>query len=309
MRRSGKLAVGDGHEIYWEEHGAADGRPAVVLHGGPGGGLQRFVLRFFNLRRWRVVLFDQRGCGRSTPYLSLHANTTWHLVADIETLRSHLEIPRWLVFGGSWGSTLALAYTSRHPRSVTGLILRGIFLGQAWEMKWLYEEGGASLLRPAEWERFVAGSGCSGRRSNGIRLTACYRRQLTSRNRKTQKAAARAWWDWEHILSTVNPTPDRTPQKAVTALSVLENHYFIHNCWLRPGQLLAAARRIRVPVTIVQGELDLVCPPAAAASLAAAIPARYVRLVMVPGAGHSAAEPGISKALSAAVRTLYGAHD
>jgi proline iminopeptidase len=300
MRRSGKLAVGDGHEIYWEEHGAADGRPAVVLHGGPGGGLQRSVLRFFDLRRWRVVLFDQRGCGRSTPYLSLHANTTWHLVADIEALRSHLGISRWLVFGGSWGSTLALAYTSRHPRSVTGLILRGIFLGQSWETKWLYEEGGASLLQPAEWERFVAGAGADCRRSDK-RLTACYRRRLTSRNRATRKAAARAWWHWEHVLSSVEPKPDRTPPKAVAALSVLENHYFIHNCWLRPGELLAAARRIRVPVTIIQGELDLVCPPAAAHALAKAIP--HARLIMVPGAGHSAAEPGIARALQKAVTT------
>jgi proline iminopeptidase len=299
MRRSGKLAVGDGHELYWEEHGAADGRPAVVLHGGPGGGLQRFVLRFFDLRRWRVILFDQRGCGRSTPYLGLRANTTWHLVADIEALRSHLDIPRWLVFGGSWGSTLALAYTSRHPHSVTGLILRGIFLGEPWETAWLYEEGGASLIRPVEWKRFVAGAGPHCRR----RLTACYRRRLTSRRAATRKAAARAWWDWEHVLSTVKPQVDRTPSKAVTALSVLENHYFTHNCWLRPGELLTAARRIRVPVTIIQGELDLVCPPAAAVALAAAIPKRHVRLVMVPRAGHSAAEPGIAKALQKAVTT------
>ena len=188
MRQSGKLAVGDGHEIYWEEHGAADGRPAVVLHGGPGGGLQRSVLRFFDLRKWRIILFDQRGCGRSTPYLGLRANTTWHLVADIEALRSHLEIPRWLVFGGSWGSTLALAYVARHPRAVTGLILRGIFLGEPWETAWLYEEGGASRIRPVEWERFA--ETCKG---SSRRLTACYRKRLA--NKKTRKAAARAWWD------------------------------------------------------------------------------------------------------------------
>lgn len=290
MRRSGRLAVGDGHTLYYEEHGAADGKPVVVLHGGPGGGLQRSVLRFFDLRRWRVILYDQRGCGRSTPYLSLRANTTWHLVGDIEKLRTHLEIPRWHVFGGSWGSTLALAYATRHPQPVTGLILRGIFLGEPWETAWLYEEGGASRVRPAEWEKFVAPCG---RRH---RLTACYRKRLA--DKKTRKSAARAWWGWEHVLSSVEPKSDRTPPKAIVALSVLENHYFSHNCWLRPGELLTAARRIRVPVTIVQGQLDLVCPPAAAHALAKAIP--HARLVMVPGAGHSAAEPGIARALSAA---------
>lgn len=290
------LPVGDGHTLYYEEHGAASGKPVIVLHGGPGGGLQRSVLRFFDLRRWRVILYDQRGCGRSTPYLELRANTTPHLVADIEKLRAHLEIPRWLVFGGSWGSTLALAYTARHPRPVTGLILRGIFLGEPWETAWLYEEGGASRLRPAEWEKFVK----TCRRDNSKRLTACYRRRLA--DRRTRKAAARAWWGWEHALSTVEPKPDRTPPKAVVALSVLENHYFTHNCWLRPGELLTAARRIRVPVTIVQGEFDLVCPPAAAHALAKAIP--HARLVMVPGAGHSAAEPGIARALRKAVTSF-----
>jgi proline iminopeptidase len=288
------LPVGDGHTIYYEEHGAADGKPVIVLHGGPGGGLQRSVLRFFDLRRSRVVLYDQRGCGRSTPYLGLHANTTSHLVADIEKLRTHLEIPKWHVFGGSWGSTLALAYATRHPRPVTGLTLRGIFLGEPWETAWLYEEGGASRLRPAEWEKFVAP--CGRRR----RLTACYRKRLA--NKKTRKSAARAWWNWEHVLSSVEPKPDRTPPKAVTALSVLENHYFSHNCWLRPGELLTAARRIRVPVTIVQGEFDLVCPPAAAHALAKAIP--HARLIMVPGAGHSAAEPGIARALQKAVTSV-----
>ena len=291
------LPVSNGHTLYYEVHGNPAGKPVVALHGGPGGGLQLSVLRFFDLKKWRVVLFDQRGCGRSTPYLGLHANTTWHLVADIERLRTHLEIPRWHVFGGSWGSTLALAYTSRHARAVTGLTLRGIFLGEPWETAWLYEEGGASQLRPAEWSRFVSGSGCGRSRSSRNRLTACYRKRLA--NKKTRKAAARAWWRWEHVLSTVKPEADRAQQKAVTALSVLENHYFSHNCWLRPGQLLTAARRIRVPVTIVQGEFDLVCPPAAAHALAKAIP--HARLGMVPGAGHSSAEPGIAQALKDAV--------
>jgi proline iminopeptidase len=287
------LPVSDGHIIYYEEHGNPSGRPVVVLHGGPGGGLQQSVLKFFDLGKWHVILFDQRGCGKSTPYLSLHANTTWHLVADIERLRKAVGVSAWTVFGGSWGSTLALAYASRHPKAVSSLVLRGIFLGEPWETAWLYEEGGASRLRPAEWGRFVAGC-------NSRRLTACYRKRLA--DRRTRKTAARAWWRWEHVLSSVKPQTDRTPQKAVTALSVLENHYFNHNCWLRPGELLRAAKRICAPTTIVQGELDLVCPPAAAYALHKAMP--HSQLIMVPGAGHSAGEPGISAALSAAVSVL-----
>jgi proline iminopeptidase len=288
------LPVGEGHTIYYEEHGNPKGRPVVVLHGGPGGGLQHSVLKFFDLGSWRVILFDQRGCGKSTPYLSLRANTTWHLVADIERLREAVGVTGpWTVFGGSWGSTLALAYASRHPKAVAGLILRGIFLGEPWETAWLYEEGGASLLRPAEWKRFVAG--CDHGHSH--RLTACYRKRLA--DRRTRKTAARAWWRWEHVLSTVKPTIDRTPLKGVTALSMLENHYFSHGCWLKHGQLLKAARRIRIPVTIVQGELDLICPPAAAYALHKAIP--HSQLIMVPGSGHSATEPGISAALSDAI--------
>jgi proline iminopeptidase len=294
------LPVSEGHTLYYEEHGNPAGRPVVVLHGGPGGGLQQSVLKFFDLGVWRVILFDQRGCGKSTPYLSLRANTTWHLIADIERLREAVGVDAWTVFGGSWGSTLALAYASRHPTAVTSLILRGIFLGEPWETAWLYKEGGASRLRPAEWKRFVAG--CSRDSGNGHgssrRLTACYRKRLA--DRRTRKTAARAWWRWEHVLSSVKPTVDRTPQKGVTALSVLENHYFSHNCWLRSGQLLKAARRIRAPVTIVQGELDLVCPPAAAYALHKAIP--HSQLIMVPGAGHSAGEPGIAAALKEAVK-------
>ena len=288
------LSVGEGHTIYYEEHGNPKGRPVVVLHGGPGGGLQRSVLNFFDLGRWHVILYDQRGCGKSTPKApaGLRTNTTWHLVADIERLRTHLEISRWQLFGGSWGSTLALAYASKYPKAISGMILRGIFLGEPWETAWLYEEGGASRLRPAEWARFVAGCSHNHRRR---RLTACYRKRLA--DRRTRKTAARAWWRWEHILSSVKPTVDHTPLKTVTALSILENHYFSHNCWLRPGELLRAAARLReVPTTIIQGEFDLVCPPAAAYALHKAMP--HSQLIMVPGAGHSMSEPGIAKALS-----------
>jgi proline iminopeptidase len=290
------LSVGDKHKLYYEEHGNPTGRPVVVLHGGPGGGLQRSTLRFFDLGKWHVVLYDQRGCGRSKPRLSLHANTTPHLVADIERLREHLGIKSWTVFGGSWGSTLALAYAIKHRPAVDGLILRGIYLATPCESDWMYKEGGgASWLRPREWKRFAAGCPSVPR---GRNLTACYRRRLA--NRRTRRAAARAWWDWEASLSAVNPRPDHTPPKQVEELAVLENHYFSHNCWLKPGELLRGAKELgSVPTTIVQGQLDLVCPPIAAAALAAAMP--HARLVLVPGAGHSASEPALAVALKEAV--------
>lgn len=298
--KSGMLDVGDGHTLYYEEHGAADGQPAVVLHGGPGGGLQRSVLEHFDLRRWRVFLYDQRGCGRSTPYLETRANTTAHLVADIERLRAHVGVERWVVFGGSWGSTLALAYaaTPAGRRAISGLILRGICLMAPWEQRWLYEEGGASRIHPEAWAAFVRPV----RRVRGKNKTHAYRTLL--RNRRTRRAAARAWWNWESALSTLRPRRDTTTEATVVSLAVLENHYFHHNAWITAEYLLRGARRLskRIPVTIIQGRYDLVCPPAAAVALASAVP--HAKLVMVPDAGHSATEPGIAHALTAAVRAF-----
>lgn len=286
------LDVGDGHQIYYEKHG--NGKPIVVLHGGPGGGLQRSVLRLFDLARWQVILFDQRGCGRSTPFLSLHRNTTWDLVADIERLRKHLEIDTWSVFGGSWGTTLALAYASRHPAVIKSMVLRGVCLLDEWETRWLYEEGGASRLFPEEWATFAAGS-----KSKSRNKTRAYHRLLS--NRKTRKAAAAAWWGWESAISQLIPTRDRTPDRDASAIAVIENHYFSHNAWLKPGQLLKAARRMTMPVHIVQGRYDLVCPPAAAVALARALP--NAQITMVTDAGHSVAEKGISAALRRVLRS------
>lgn len=281
------LDVGDGHRMYYEEHGVSHGKPVVVLHGGPGGGLQRPVLQCFDLTKWHVILYDQRGCGRSTPFLETRNNTTWHLVADIEKLRAHLDIKRWTIFGGSWGSTLALAYTLRHSDAVEGLILRGIYLAEPWETRWLYEEGGASRILPREWTRFSHGI------KDSRRLLGRYKRLL--RARRTRRAAANAWTAWEHRLSFVKPPVDRTSRKNKESLSVLETHYFIHNCWLRPGELLSAARGIHSPTIIIQGQLDLVCPAASAVALAEAIP--DAQLHLVEGAGHSASEPAIRTAL------------
>ena len=295
MLSSGMLDVGGGHRVYYEEHGSAKGKPVVVLHGGPGGGLERWLLGLFNLKKWRIVLFDQRGCGRSTPRLGLEHNTTWDLVADTERLRELMGIDSWWVFGGSWGSTLALAYASRHLDRVRGLILRGIYLAESWENRWIYEEGGASLLRPAGWRRFTEGV------PKKASVFKTYRRRLMSA--RTRKSAAVRWSNWENSLSTLSQNHEAMPIKQAEEISVLEMHYFAHNCWLRPGELLAAARHIprSVPVWIVQGAFDLVCPPAGADALKQAIPHADLQMTV---AGHSAGETENRRALARILRSI-----
>ena len=305
------LDVGHGHKIYYEIHGSPTGKPVVVLHGGPGGGMQHSSLRLFDLKKWRVLMFDQRGCGKSTPFLSLEKNTTWDLVADIERLREVLGVERWTVFGGSWGSTLALAYAAKHMDRVTALILRGIYLGESHENNWLYSEGGSSELRPMEWAKFVRGSGSvsvSGSGSGSVSrkrgsLIGTYRRLLT--NRRTRKAAAKAWSTWESSISTMERKPKKpsdTPRE-MEMIAVLENHYFSHNCWLRSGQLLRAARRIprSIPVVIVQGLYDLICPPSSAIALSNAVKHSQIHLTV---AGHASTEPETAAALKKAIRDL-----
>lgn len=289
-----------GHSIYYEVHGAADGRPAVVLHGGPGGGLQRSALRFFELRRWRVVLFDQRGCGRSLPKGTegLRNNTTPYLVDDIDALKEAVGVTdKWVVFGGSWGSTLALAYYAAHPASVAALILRGICLMTREEQRWLYEAGGAAQVFPAEWAAFTRGHP----QRNYRRLTRSFHRRLRSRDRTTRRRAAQQWWGWESALSHLRPVTDTTPAIKAEDIARLETHYFAHDGFVRSSALLAAARRIpsSVPVWIIQGRYDMVCPVASAYALHEAIP--HSRLVVVPDAGHAASEPGIVRALKRAV--------
>jgi len=285
--------------MYYEEHGNPTGKPVVVLHGGPGGGLQRAVLKYFDLGKWRVILYDQRGCGRSTPFLSLRKNTTWDLVADIERLREACRIDQWTVFGGSWGTTLALAYASKHMKRITAFVLRGVCLMEPWETAWLYREGGASRLYPEAFHAFAVGS--RSKVNVKTNLTASYKRLL--RNRRTRKAAAAAWWRWESAISSLHPRSDRSTPKQIESLAVLENHYFSHNCWVRPGQLLSVAKRIpaTVPVIIVQGRYDLVCPPTSAVAVAAALPHAELHLTI---AGHTASDPENAKALRAALHAL-----
>lgn len=299
--RSGWLRVSDLHEIYWEESGNPTGKPVVFLHGGPGGGTDARMRRFFDPARYRIVLFDQRGCGKSRPYASLVDNTTWHLVSDIERLREHLGIDTWQVFGGSWGSTLALAYAQRHPERVTELVLRGIFLVRPWEFRWFYETSdGTGALYPDLYEEFVKPIPPAER---GEMMQAYYRR-LTSDDSRVRREAARAWSVWEGATSFLRLNSDYVAKFAedevADAFARIECHYFIHGGFLRTSsQLLDDVPRIRhLPCTIVQGRYDVVCPMKSAWDLHRAWPEADLRIVA--DAGHSAFEPGILSELVAA---------
>jgi proline iminopeptidase len=280
------------HEVYYEQSGNPDGLPVVFLHGGPGSGTEPNQRRFFDPKRYRIILLDQRGAGRSRPHASLTENTTWHLVADLEQLRAHLGIERWLVFGGSWGSTLALAYAELHPERVSGLILRGIFLFTRRELDWFYQDG-ASHLFPDAWEDFVRDIPVGER---GELLTA-YQRRLESPDRQVQLRAARAWSLWEARTSRLYEDPATiarfTSEQFALAFARIENHFFLNRGFLaRENQLLEDIGRIRhLPAVIVQGRYDVVCPMEAAWALHRAWPEAEFHIV--PDAGHSATEPGL----------------
>ncbi|MCC5987738.1 MAG: prolyl aminopeptidase [Pararhodobacter sp.] len=287
------LDVGDGHRIYVEQCGAANGVPVVVLHGGPGGGCSPMMRRFFDPAHYRVVLFDQRGCGRSRPHASVEANTTAHLIADIEAIRRALGIERWVVFGGSWGATLALAYAQAHPGRAAFLALRGVFLGRQAELDWFYG-GGAARFFPEYWERF-AGPIPEDERDD---LIAAYARRLFSGVFAQESRFARLWVEWENALASVTPRAlHDTPVDYARAFARLENHYFSNGCFLQhDGQLLDGAGHMEgVRGTIVQGQFDMICPPATAHALHRAWPGS--RLELVPLAGHALSEPGIAAAL------------
>jgi proline iminopeptidase len=302
--KHGLLDVGDGHEIYWEICGNPSGKPALFLHGGPGGGCSPEHRRLFDPERYRVLLFDQRGCGRSRPLASLDANTTWDLVADIERLRVLTGVERWLVFGGSWGSTLALAYAQTHPECVTELVLRGIFLLRRWELIWYYQHG-ASLLFPDKWERFLAPIPADEQDD----LIAAYRRRLVDPDLNVQLEAARAWSLWEGETITLLPNESYSRQFGdddfARAFARIENHYFVHGAWLEDRQLLRDIGRLRdIPAVIVQGRYDIATPPASAWDLHRAWP--EAEFVLVEGAGHAYSEPGILAALLAATDRFAG---
>jgi proline iminopeptidase len=288
---SGHLDVGDGHSVYWEICGNPDGIPAVFLHGGPGAGCSVDHRRLFDPERYRVLLFDQRGCGRSTPHAGLEANTTWHLVADIERFRKMMGVEQWLVFGGSWGSCLALAYAETHPERVSGLILRGIFTLRRDELRWFYQEG-ASWVFPDLWEGYLAPIPQAERGD----MMAAYRKRLTAPDRATQVEAARAWSLWEGQALTLLPDEKLKEQHGdddfALAFARIENHYFVNEGFFEEGQLIAGAHRLKdIPGVIVQGRYDMCTPARTAWDLHKAWP--QARFVVVPDAGHAYSEPGI----------------
>lgn len=290
--RTGHLRVSEVHEIYFEESGNPRGKPAVFLHGGPGAGTDPRMRGFFDPERYRIVLFDQRGCGKSRPHASLVDNTTWHLVEDIERLREHLGIEKWLVFGGSWGSTLALAYSQTYPQRVTQLVLRGIFLLRRWELEWFYQSpGGAAALYPDLWEQYVAPIPAA-ERSDMMRA---YYERLTSEDPNVLASAARAWSIWEGATSFLRLNPSYVAKfnqgAYAAAFARIECHYFVNGGFLRSdNQLIEEVGRIRhIPAVIVQGRYDVVCPMRSAWDLHRAWPEAALRVSI--DAGHSAFEP------------------
>jgi proline iminopeptidase len=288
----GMLSVSPIHTIYYEESGNPKGKPVVFVHGGPGGGSDPKHRRFFDPKRYRIVLFDQRGCGRSTPHANLEDNTTWSLVADMEKLREKLGIDKWQVFGGSWGSTLALAYAETHPERVTELVLRGIFLLRKWELDWFYQ-GGTSRMFPEAWAKYLEPIP-EAERSD---LMAAYHKRLTSPDSAVALAAARAWSIWEGSTSCLLPDVDLVNKMGADlfalAFARIECHYFVNKGFFeKETQLLDDIGKIRkIPGVIVQGRYDVVCPAESAWDLSRAWP--EAKLVIVPDAGHSAMEPGI----------------
>ena len=302
---TGKLKVDDRHTLYWEQCGNPQGKPVVMLHGGPGAGCNDKMRRFHDPAKYRIVLFDQRGAGRSTPHADLVGNTTWDLVADIEKLRELLGIERWQVFGGSWGSTLALAYAETHPRRVTELVLRGIFMLRRWELEWFYQEG-ASRIFPDAWEHYLAAIPPVERHD----LISAFHRRLTSTDEATRLAAAKAWSIWEGATSYLHIDPDfansHGDPRFALAFARIENHYFVNGGFFEvEDQLLRDIGRIQdIPGVIVHGRYDVVCPVANAWELHKAWP--KAELVISAASGHSGFEAENVDALVAATDRFAG---
>lgn len=289
--RQGMLAVDALHTIYWEEVGNPDGIPVVFLHGGPGAGFSDTHRQLFDPARYDVLLFDQRGCGRSLPYAALEANTTWHLVADIERMREMAGVEKWLVFGGSWGSTLSLAYAETHPERVSALILRGIFPATQGAVDWFYKFG-VSEIFPDKWDAFLAPIP----EAEHDDLVAAYHRRLTGGDRATQLEAAKAWSIFEGETITLLPDPGLAAHFGsddyAIAIARIENHYFQNGCWLEPGQLIRDAEKLSgIPGVIVHGRYDIPCPARHAWDLHKAWAGSELKIV--PDAGHVFTEPGI----------------
>jgi len=284
------------HEIYYEQCGNPKGKPAIFLHGGPGGGCGSLSRRFFNPKKYRIILFDQRGCGRSKPHTCLEDNTTWHLIEDIESIRERLDIKKWLVFGGSWGSTLAIAYAQKHPKNVSQMVLRGIFMLRQKELQWFYQYG-ASEMYPEAWQGFLKEIPENERDD----LIEAYRKIFYGKNKEKQLSAAKAWSKWEASCSFINYNPnavsESTNAEFALAFALIENHYFINKGFLDyENQLLDNIDIIRdIPSIIIQGRYDVVCPPTTAYELHSQWPES--ELVIAPFSGHSAFEKEITHEL------------
>ena len=284
------------HEIYYEQCGNPKGKPAVFLHGGPGGGCGSLSRRFFNPKKYRIILFDQRGCGRSKPHTCLEDNTTWHLIDDIESIRERLDIKKWLVFGGSWGSTLAIAYAQKYPKNVSQLVLRGIFMLRQKELQWFYQYG-ASEMYPEAWQGFLEEIP-KDQRDN---LIEAYRKIFYGDDEEKKLSAAKAWSKWEASCSFINYNPDAVREfinaEFALAFALIENHYFVNKGFLEnENQLLNNVDIIRnIPAIIIQGRYDVVCPPTTAYELHSQWPES--ELVIAPFSGHSAFEKEITHEL------------
>jgi proline iminopeptidase len=292
---TGTLETGDGHQVYFERVGKRGGTPVVFLHGGPGGGCSEKHRQLFNPDFYDILLFDQRGCGRSKPYANLDNNTTWHLVADIERLRELIGVDKWVVYGGSWGSTLALAYAETHPARTRALILRGVYTVSDAELKWYYQHG-VSEMFPEKWERFLAPIHPEEQHD----LISAYRKLLTGHDKKKQLEAAQAWSIWEGETITLLPDAGYSASFAdaefALAFARIENHYFHHRCWLDDGQLLREAGKLSgIPGAIIHGRYDMPCPLRYAYELHKRWPEANYQVI--EGAGHAFSEPGILDAL------------
>ncbi|MCV3765494.1 prolyl aminopeptidase [Rhizobium sp. TRM95796] len=301
---SGTLDTGDGHSIYWERVGTKGAKPAVFLHGGPGGAFSPSHRRLFDPALYDVILFDQRGCGKSTPHASLDNNTTWHLVSDIETLREMIGAEKWLVFGGSWGSTLALAYAETHPTRVSELVVRGIYTLTKAELDWYYQFG-VSEMFPDKWETFLAPIPEDERHE----MMAAYRKRLVGDDKRAQIEAARAWSQWEGQTITLLPEPETSAKfgddEFALAFARIENHYFIHAGWMDEAQLLRDAHKLQdIDGVIVHGRYDMPCPAKYAWALHKAWPRAEFHLI--EGAGHAYSEPGILDQLIRATDRFAG---
>jgi proline iminopeptidase len=297
-----QLAVDEIHTLYVEECGNPQGLPVLFLHGGPGAGCEPVHRRFFDPQRYRIVLFDQRGCGQSTPHAELENNTTGHLIGDIERIRQQLAIQRWVVAGGSWGSTLALAYGQTYPERVFGMILRGIFLCRPRDINWFYQEG-ASRLFPDAWDKYIAPIPEIERDD----LLQAYYRRLTSDDEVERLRVAKTWSAWEGATLSLENNPHTidhfTQAHRALSLARIEAHYFVHDSFLEPDQLLRDAYRLKdIPAVVVHGRYDVICPLEGAWALHKAWPTSTLRII--PTAGHAATEPGISSALVAATQDI-----